>query len=114
MVVDAFHDRYGAKAHCLADGEAGEHEREGRANCVEEKGFGESVVKGAIGIGNVDFVVVGVHITCQRRRVNACNESRSLEVGPEQEGAKDGGKGAYDISTCSHAWRGARNTASCR
>ena len=64
MVVDAFHDADGAEAHCLADCETGRHEGEGCANGVEEEGFGEGVVEGAEGVGDVDFVVVRVHIAC--------------------------------------------------
>ena len=62
MVIDAFHDGYRAETHCLADCETGEEERERRADGVEEEGFGERVVEGAEGVGNVDFVVVRVHV----------------------------------------------------
>ena len=61
MVIDALHDGERAEAHGLADREAGEGEGEGGADCVEEEGFGESVVEGAEGVRDVDLVVVGVH-----------------------------------------------------
>ena len=64
MVIDTFQHGNGAETHCLADCETGEHEGEGRADGVEEEGFGEGVVEGAEGVGNVDFVVVRVHVAC--------------------------------------------------
>lgn len=64
MVVHAFHHADGAEPHRLPDGEAGEHERERRADGVEEEGFGEGVVEGAEGVGHVDFVMVGVDVAC--------------------------------------------------
>ena len=39
MVVDAFHDRDGAETHRLPDGEAGERERERRADGIDDEGF---------------------------------------------------------------------------
>lgn len=64
MVIDALHDADSAKAHSLADGEAGEHERERGADGIDDEGFGEGVVEGAEGVGNVDFVVVGMEVAC--------------------------------------------------
>ena len=62
MVIDALHHGYCAEAHCLADCETREHEGEGGAYCVEEEGFGEGVVEGAEGVGNVYLMVVRVHV----------------------------------------------------
>lgn len=62
MVIDALEDGDGAEAHGLADCEAGEHKGDGGADGVEEEGFGEGVVEGAEGVGNVDLVVVGVDV----------------------------------------------------
>lgn len=53
MVVDALEDGDGTEAHGLADSEAGEHEREGGADGVEEEGLGEGVVEGTEGVGDV-------------------------------------------------------------
>ena len=39
MVVDPFHDRDGAETHRLPDGEAGERERERRADGVDDEGL---------------------------------------------------------------------------
>ena len=64
MVIDAFQHRNGAETHCLADCETGEHEGEGCADGVEEEGFREGIVEGAEGVGNVDLVVVRVHVAC--------------------------------------------------
>ena len=52
MVINAFQNGNGAETHCLADCETGEHEREGRADGVEEESFGEGVVEGAEGVGD--------------------------------------------------------------
>ena len=68
MVVDAFQDTDGAEAYCLADCETGDHEGEGCADGVEEEGFGEGIVEGAEGVGDVHFVVVRVHVACMYAR----------------------------------------------
>lgn len=62
MVIHPLHHADGTEAHGLADCETGEHEREGSADCVEKEGFREGIVEGAEGVGDVDFVVVGVHV----------------------------------------------------
>lgn len=64
MIIHALQNRDGAETDGLTDREAREHEREGGADGVEQEGFGEGVVEGAKGVGDVDFVVVGVHVSC--------------------------------------------------
>ena len=63
VVIDAFHDGNGGKADELTRGQAREHHREGGADCIEDERFGEGVVKGAEGVGDIDTVVVGMDIT---------------------------------------------------
>lgn len=55
VIINALHDRDSAEAHGLADREAGEHKGDGGAGCVEEECFGEGVVEGAEGVGDVDL-----------------------------------------------------------
>ena len=64
MVIDTFQHGNGAETHRLADCETGEHEGKRCADGVEKEGFGEGIVEGAEGVGNVDFVVVRVHVAC--------------------------------------------------
>lgn len=97
VVIDAFHYGDGAEAHCLADRETGEHEREGGAYCVEEEGFGESVVEGAEGVRDVDFMVVRVHVACSCSSLAAVNaddfavEDLGYKGGPVGWGSDGGG-----------------------
>ncbi|KAL8902461.1 MAG: hypothetical protein Q9207_004682, partial [Kuettlingeria erythrocarpa] len=64
VIIDALEDGDGAEAHGLANREAGEHEGDGGADRVEDESFGEGVVEGAEGVGNVDLVVVRVDVAC--------------------------------------------------
>lgn len=64
MVIHPLQHGDGAEADGLTDGEARKHEGEGGADGVEEEGFGEGVVEGAKGVGDVDLMVVGVHVSC--------------------------------------------------
>ena len=64
MVVDAFHDRDGAETHGLPDRDAGERQRERCADGVDDEGLREGVVEGAEGVGDVQLMVVRVHISC--------------------------------------------------
>lgn len=82
MVIHALHDADGAEAHGLADGEAGEHEREGCSDCVEKEGFGEGVVEGTKGVGDREAVVVGVHGSCvEGRKEREISERERVERG---------------------------------
>lgn len=126
MVVHALHDADGAEEHGLPDRKAREHEGEGGTDGIEQEGFGEGVVEGAEGVGDVDLVVVRVDVACFF--FSNCSVYLSLPSGYSDDemmrmmmtgGGKrkteEGHMGfTYGTSIYWCAWRDAKNTASCR
>ena len=82
VIVHALHHADGAEPHRLTDGETGDHERECGADGVEDEGFGEGVVEGTEGVGDVEAVVVGVHVSCDETASHEIGTLSSRYVGP--------------------------------